>query len=549
MKQRNWLPLQLFAACLVGLLLGKFCFSSSKERMELSLFNGKVSKLQSIMNIIDNKYVDHIDIDSLNELVIPQVLKHLDPHSIYIPAKDLNQTEKEVVGHYYGVGITTMTFSDTATIVNIIPGGPAALQSELKVGDQILSVNGEDATGPVASNTVTDRISGDYGTSASLTIKRFGIDTLIHIDVPRGKVPVNSLTSSYMVDSTTSYFKLESFSDRTYYEFLHSVNDLWKDNKIRNLILDLRDNGGGRLEPARQLACLFTITGDTVFVMKKRDNEIERICIDTSSMRGLKLTAMRMACLVDYNTASAAEMVAAALQDNDRGIIVGRRTFGKGLVQTPTLMPDGSQVNITTERIYAPSGRTIQKPYDEYKTDNYSKRVANGEMDSAAAFKPTDTTKYYTFRDRTVYSKSGIMPDVFVPLAEWPQNKTSKMLLSSTTMIQYIVNRYVRHEGDEDDFIKSICDDEQATFDDFIAYAQLHNSNITLPKRKDKKELDECRAEICPIIKAYAYYVVGDMSSCEKYFNHNDMDIAAAANALHNDSIYATILRKIRNKK
>ncbi|MBR4325562.1 MAG: PDZ domain-containing protein [Bacteroidales bacterium] len=540
MKKRNTIPLQLFAACLVGLLLGKFCFSTTKEGVELSLFNGKISKMQSIINIIDNRYVDVVDIDSINELIIPTLLSRLDPHSIYVPAQRLNESERRIRGQYYGVGIEFNVYNDTAMVLRIKPESPAA-ESTLKPGDRIVEVDGHNVTGKNAKSLVSDNLTGEYGREVVIGVKRYGIDSIYSAKVQFGVVPVPSAIASFMVDSLTGYLKLESFGDKSYREFCLKVLDLRMEG-AKNLIIDLRENRGGRLEQAKNIASEILYIGDTIAYTIGRSNTVEELYTDTAHYGICR--AMDVACLVDENSASAAEILAATIQDNDRGVIVGRRTFGKGLVQTPIMMMDGSQVRLTTQRYYMPSGRSLQKDYKDYDDDLFN-RFKVGEFDSASAFHPKDTTIYYTRNHRTVYSKSGVMPDVFIPFSMTDNYTplTDKIRQQNLTQ-RYVAERYNQMMCDSlQQFIHALFDDERTTFDDMMTYAQ-HNG-ISMDFRKDKKAIEDCYDEMMPLLKSDAYHLFGDEDISYKYYYNNDTVISAATQILNDKPL----LYKTLNKK
>ena len=542
MKQRNFLPLQLFAACLVGLLLGKFCFGTSKEKVELSLFNGRLSKMQSVINIIDNKYVDPLDIDSLNELIIPDVLAHLDPHTSYIPAQKLADVEKKILGHFYGIGIEHYTFDDTAMVISVMPDSPAS-KSDIKPGDRILKVDDTDVTGHKAKDKVSAALKGERDTPTVLTLKRYGVDSTVTVHVQRGNVPVPSTTASYMIDSITGYIKIDNFGDNSYREFVERVIRL-RDDGATNLVIDLRNNLGGRVEQAKLIASEILGCGDTIVFTIGRDNTIEDLYIDTTQYGFCQ--DMSIACLVDSRTASAAEILAAAIQDNDRGVIVGLRTFGKGLVQTPIQMPDGSQVRLTTYRYYTPSGRSLQKGYSNYDND-LPNRFKNGELDSASAFKPVDTTKYFTKSGRVVYSKSGVMPDVFVPLDHTLLPNVAYRLDSMLITMRFAAFKYNQLGFDNpQQYIHMLFANEEQTYDELLAFARSKGLDIDL--RKQKKAIADAMPMVMAALRADAYHIVGDEDMSAKYYNFEDDAVSAAVEVLGDSHGMQDILNNKKTK-
>jgi carboxyl-terminal processing protease len=535
MRQNNYLPIQIFAACLVGLLLGKFGFSTTSEKVELSLFNGKPSKLQSIINIIDNRYVDKINIDSLNELIIPSILEHLDPHSTYIPAQKLNEAEKNIIGQFCGVGIEFNIFNDTATVLYTYPNGPAKKAGVL-AGDQITKIDTIDVTGPNARSMVVSLLKGDQDSKVNITVKRTTSNTPLKITIVRGNVDVYSVSAAYIIDSTTAYIKIASFGDNVYKEFMNRIIPLQKQG-IENLLIDLRNNRGGRVEQVKRITSEILNYGDTIAFTVNRNNKVEETLIDTTT-NGI-CRKMKIICLVNSQSASASEIMSAAIQDNDRGLIVGRRTFGKGLVQTPIQLSDGSQLRLTTLRYYTPSGRSLQKGYSDYTYD-MSNRIANGELDSANAYILKDSTVYKTRNGRIVYSKGGVQPDIFVPEHKSDKDKIIKKLDSLSVFNRYAAIKYNNSQIDDSTnnalYINALLNNKKKTVAQLIEYAK--SLNIPINPQKDKKDIDEAKEMIMALLISYAYHIIGDPDEYCRYSNYMDSDIEQAIYVIHNDSIY-----------
>lgn len=535
MRQNNYLPIQIFAACLVGLLLGKFGFSTTSEKVELSLFNGKPSKLQSIINIIDNRYVDKINIDSLNELIIPSILEHLDPHSTYIPAQKLNEAEKNIIGQFCGVGIEFNIFNDTATVLYTYPNGPAKKAGVL-AGDQITKIDTIDVTGPNARSMVVSLLKGDQDSKVNITVKRTTSNTPLKITIVRGNVDVYSVSAAYIIDSTTAYIKIASFGDNVYKEFMNRIKPLQKQG-IENLLIDLRNNRGGRVEQVKRITSEILNYGDTIAFTVNRNNKVEETLIDTTT-NGI-CRKMKIICLVNSQSASASEIMSAAIQDNDRGLIVGRRTFGKGLVQTPIQLSDGSQLRLTTLRYYTPSGRSLQKGYSDYTYD-MSNRIANGELDSANAYILKDSTIYKTRNGRIVYSKGGVQPDIFVPEHKSDKDKIIKKLDSLSVFNRYAAIKYNNSQIDDSTnnalYINALLNNKKKTVAQLIEYAK--SLNIPINPQKDKKDIDEAKEMIMALLISYAYHIIGDPDEYCRYSNYMDSDIEQAIYVIHNDSIY-----------
>lgn len=540
MKKRNLLPFQLFAACLVGLILGKFCFSTTKDKVELSLFNGKPSKLQSVMNIIENRYVDILDIDSLTELSIPDVLSHLDPHSSYVPMINRNANEKSITGKFCGVGIEYNIFNDTLETLYITPDGPA-YRSGVRAGDKILAIDSVSTVGPNARAISSAMLRGERHSKVSVTIKRQGVDSLIKLTIIRDDIKVRTVTCSYAIDSLTAYIKITNFGDSTYNEFMRKVGPL-KESGIKNLIIDLRNNGGGRVEQVRRIASEILNKGDTIAFTVNRDGNVEEMYIDTVTNGICK--QMKIICMVNTNTASASEILAGAIQDNDRGIIIGRRTFGKGLVQTPIELNDGSLVRLTTYRYYTPSGRSLQKGYEEY-TNDYQNRKANGELDSAGAYRAKDSSQYLTRNGRVVYSKGGINPDIFVPEPSSERSRLQWQMDSAYIVMRFASMTYAEELLKEPEAIKQDISDiacSRKFMDNMLDFAR--RQGVQVNTRRDKKEIEQNRERWTADFTGQVFHILGNDDEQARYLNQNDRDLETATEILANDSRYLEILKK-----
>lgn len=539
MKNNSNLPYYLFAAFLLGMILGKYCFGTSKDKVEFSLFNGKPSKLQSVINIVDTRYVDIINIDSLTELVIPEVLSHLDPHTSYISAGNRNEVEKNLNGKFCGVGIEYNVFNDTIEILYTSPDGPAR-KAGLRPGDQLIYVDTIYAVAPYKRNPAIKAISGNLGSTVDLKVKRYGCDSLIPIRLERGYVTVNNVTTAYMVDTATGYIKIESFGNNSYNEFMYQLKKL-EQQKARNLIIDLRDNGGGRVDQAKQIVSTLLPPGDTIAYTTNRSNNIEEVMTDTTQMALCQ--RMKIVCLVNSKTASASEIMTGAIQDNDRGIILGRRTYGKGLVQTPIQLNDGSLIRLTTERYYTPSGRSLQKSYLNHKNE-LAIRVIRGEMDSAGAYHPADTTRYYTRNGRTVYSKGGIMPDIFVAENHKYKKGIFYSMDSASIYHRYAAMRHSIIPGTDStanaDYIGQLTQNPDATLDDMIEFANSNGLNIS--KKKDKKFLQENGEKMLAYMLAYAYHIADSDDDYYRLNNYGDTDIETALQTIYEDDSFAQLL-------
>lgn len=369
-------------------------------------------KFASALQIINFAYVDTVLEASLVEKAIIATLKELDPHSQYISKEDLQRSNEPLEGRFDGVGISFQVHKDTILVISPVPGGPAE-ELGILAGDKIVKINGENATGiSVDDSYVFKRLRGDKGTIVEISILRKGRKKLLDYTVTRDRIPINSIDAYFMASHSTGYIKLNRFARTTMDEFRMAVGEL-KEQGMQNLILDLRGNSGGYLDVAIDLSDEFLDAGNLVLYTEGTSNPIRKY---KSTHRGC-FKEGKMVILIDEGSASASEIVAGAIQDWDRGLIVGRRSFGKGLVQRPYYLPDSSVIRLTVARYYTPTGRCIQKPYnngyDQYYKD-LLKRLENGELTNSNNIDFPDSLKYYTPNNRVVYGGGGIMPDVFV---------------------------------------------------------------------------------------------------------------------------------------
>ncbi len=370
-------------------------------------------KFASALQIINFAYVDTIDEAGLVEKAIVATLKELDPHSQYISKRDLQTANEPLEGNFDGIGISFQVYRDTILVISPVPGGPAE-KLGIMAGDKIIRINGESATGTaVDNNYVFQRLRGDKGTLVDVTVFRKGRKKPIDYTLVRDRIPINSIDASFMAANRVGYIKLNRFSRTTMDEFRKAIGEL-KDGGMRDLVLDLRGNSGGYLDVAVDLSDEFLGPGKLVLYTEGSSSPQRKY---KSSFRG-EFEDGRLVVLIDEGSASASEIVAGALQDWDRALIVGRRSFGKGLVQRPYYLPDSSVIRLTVARYYTPTGRCIQKPYGEDYDDLYNdlqQRIRDGEIYGLESINFPDSLKYYTPNNRLVYGGGGIMPDVFVP--------------------------------------------------------------------------------------------------------------------------------------
>ena len=366
-------------------------------------------KLNLILDQVDKNYVDTVDTEGVTDAAIVAALAKLDPHSVYMPPVELGEAETDLAGNFDGLGIQCNEPNDTATVIEVIPGGPSE-KAGLLQGDRILKVDDKVIAGVgFPQDSMVRRMKGPAGSKVKITVGRG--KEIIPFDITRGKIPVHCVDASFMANDTTGYIKLSKFSKTTFSEVNAAATKLLAQG-MKKLILDLRDNTGGYFDQALLLSDMFLERGDEIVYMQGLHRKKEEYKADGKGI----LRDISLAVLINESTASSSEIFAGAIQDNDRGTIIGRRSFGKGLVQEPLYFSDGSGVRLTVARFYTPSGRCIQKPYsDDYRYDIY-KRYSGGEMYDADSIKVDTTAAYKTVGGRTVYGGGGIIPDVFVPV-------------------------------------------------------------------------------------------------------------------------------------
>ncbi len=393
----------------IGLLLAVLIqlIASRKRQMKVSDTNWR--KVELILKSIDENYVDSVDRHKVTEAVAAAALSALDPHSSYMPPQVLEESEADLTGNFDGIGIQFNVPNDTAIVLEVIPGGPSE-KIGLQPGDRILKVDDKVIAGvKFPQDSMVRRMKGPAGTKVLITVGRDG--AVIPFEITRGKIPTHSIDAYFMVDDTTGYVRLSKFSRTTYKEFSAATMDLLHKGMER-IIVDLRDNSGGFFDQSLMLSDLFLPKGACIVYMEGLHREREEYKADGKGY----LKDTRLVVLIDDGSASSSEIFAGAMQDNDRGILVGRRSFGKGLVQEPLYFSDGSAVRLTVARFYTPSGRCIQKPYDSGYNYEVYERYATGEMTDADSMKVDKSVEYHTVGGRVVYGGGGIIPDVFVPM-------------------------------------------------------------------------------------------------------------------------------------
>ena len=414
MKKRYkiYLPLILGLACATGVLIGaKLDFTPDQRGLFSS--NAKKEKLNRLIDYIDYEYVDDVNTDSIVDVTVNRILENLDPHSVYIPKNEYAGVTENMQGDFVGIGVSFYNVQDTIVVIQAMKGGPSE-KLGIRGGDRILYANDKQLFNKQISNdSIIAQLKGVEDSKVTLTVLRKGLKNLLKFNVTRSKVPLKSVDAAYMLNSNLGYIKVNRFSETTFQEFKASLNKLKREGATQ-IAIDLRDNPGGYLSEAINIVDEFLKDGRLILFTKNRKGAVE----ETFSNKKGAFENNKLFVLINENSASASEIVAGAFQDNDRGTIIGRRSYGKGLVQREMELGDGSAVRLTIARYYTPTGRSIQKSYElgnEAYFNDYILRYKNGEMSTADSIHVTDSLRYETPGGKIVYGGGGIIPDIFVP--------------------------------------------------------------------------------------------------------------------------------------
>ena len=428
----------MFSSILIGFILGRYeGFISNYGKQK------NVDRLSQLINYLDKDYVDKIDTDSLVGQVIEDIIEELDPHSVYIPSKESQIISENMKGNFVGIGVSFFMIRDTIAVVRVLENGPSE-KAGIKSGDRILMADRDTLFNKnINSESVVARLKGNSNSPVDLKVYRKLDDSIYNFKIVRAAVPLPSISASYMVDDNTGYLKINRFSQTTFSEFEKSLKSLIE-QKMQNLILDLRGNPGGYLLPAKQIADSFLKSGKPIVIVESKNGKREK----TISSKQTLFENGNLYILVDEQSASASEVVAGAVQDNDRGWILGRRTFGKGLVQQQMPLGKGDQVRLTTARYFTPTGRSIQRPYNDEKRHDYyaepQNRFNTGEMKDKLKVPVIDSLVFKTPKGRIVYGGGGIMPDIYLSNENSIEEEWNDLMLRSN-----LVNRYVFLEMDK----------------------------------------------------------------------------------------------------
>lgn len=520
-----WYPLVISIAIVLGIVIGNY-ISTKKFTLD------KDRKINAVLNLIQSEYVDSIDVKDLVEQAIPAIIGNLDPHSYYIPASDIRAENEKLDGSMSGIGVSFFMMNDTANVDQVIPNGPAEKVGML-AGDRIISVNGESIVGgTLTAEGIRSKIRGEKGTKVRIGVKRNSSKKTLTFTITRDDIPMNTIDVSYMLDDKTGYIKIAQFGKNTYDEFFAALSKLKKDGASR-YIVDLRGNPGGYMEMAILMVNEFLEQGELIVYTKGRK---EREDIQVWSDDQGSFHDAQVAVLIDEYSASASEIMAGALQDNDRGLVVGRRSFGKGLVQKQIYLPDSSAICLTIARYYTPSHRCIQKDYTLGDEDDYSKelydRYSHGELYSADSIKVDKSKIFRTANGRIVYGGGGIVPDIFVP-NDTTGITTYYRAVANLGLLQQYVYTYVDINRDQLKNVKTVKQlmgmmpsDDALTYD-FVCYARDNG----VPMRWYYINLS--RSLIARQLRALVIRDVLGSEEFYRYYNRTDNTVNAALKALN----------------
>lgn len=543
-KSNRMMPLLMALCVIIGIVIGTF-YANHFSGNRLNIINSGSNRLNNLLHIIDDQYVDAVNIDSLVDKAIPQILSDLDPHSVYISAKDVQQATDDLKGSFSGVGIEFVIRNDTIHVQGVIKNGPAE-QAGILAGDKIVSVDGKPFVGKQVTNEeAMRRLKGPKDTKVKIGVQRYGQKAIKYYTITRGDIPQKSISAAYMLDDNTGYIKIKNFGENTYPELLIALAQLSQEG-FSNLIIDLRDNTGGYLKSAVQMANEFLPKNRLIVYTEGRKSPRQDYKSDgRGSYQNIPLVV-----LINETSASASEIFAGAMQDNDRATIIGRRSFGKGLVQQQIGFPDGSMIRLTVARYYTPSGRCIQKPYvmgddKDYEEDLLS-RYQHGEFFSQDSIKHTGPA-YHTSIGRVVYGGGGITPDIFVPEDTIGITSYFKEASMSGLILQFAfvytddnrlkLNNFTEMMELSDYLVK------QNTVDKFATYADKHGlqrRNLMIKKSHNLLER---------YINSRIIYNIMDEQDWIEYLNLDDNVIKAALNVFKNNAAFPKKPEPAKGKK
>lgn len=510
----------------------------------LSIINTTSNKINDLLRIIDDHYVDTVNMTNLIEDAMPQILSDLDPHSVYIKAKDAEESMTDIKGSFSGIGVSFTIQEDTIHIINVIKGGPSE-KVGLLAGDRIVTIDGEEFVGKeITSEESMKRLKGEKGTEVKLGIKRMGEKELLDFTIIRGDIPIHSVEASYMITPELGYIKVTKFSETTYPEMLVALARLGQEG-FKGLIIDLRGNGGGIMQTAIQMANIFLPKGKLIVYTEGRNSPREEYISDG---RGA-FAHLPLVVLIDESSASASEIFAGAIQDNDRGTVIGRRSFGKGLVQQPIEFRDGSILRLTIARYYTPSGRCIQKPYENGHNEEYEndlmERYERGEFFSEDSIHQ-EGPQFKTLLGRSVYGGGGIMPDIFIP-----EDTSDITSYYKEAVISGLIHQYALKFTDSHRKIL----EEKESVNDMIIYLKQQNILADFAKFAQERGLRRRALMLYQSRKLFERNIFGNIISNAKdterfyeYLNIDDRTVGRAIKILEEGKSYPTAPQNNQSK-
>lgn len=532
-KNNRFMPLWLALCVVIGVLVGTF-YANHFSGNRLNIINSGSSRLSNLLHIIDDQYVDSVNIDELVEKALPQILAELDPHSVYISAKDVQMATEDLKGSFSGVGIEFTIQQDTIHVQNVIKNGPAE-KAGILAGDKIVNIDNKPFVGDSVTNEEAQhRLKGPKGSKVKVGVKRFGEKDIKYFVLTRNDIAMKSVTATYMLNDSIGYIRIKNFGERTYAEMLTSLQQLNLQGADK-LVIDLRDNSGGYLESAVQMAEEFLLKNQLiVYTQGRKSPRREYRSRGKGSYQNIPLVV-----LINEGSASASEIFAGAIQDNDRGTIVGRRSFGKGLVQQQIQFPDGSMIRLTVARYYSPSGRCIQKPFKPggiaaYEQDMLT-RYQHGEFFSQDSIKHTGPA-YHTNNGRLVYGGGGITPDIFVP--EDTSDVTS--YYKEAAMRGLILQYAFKYTDENRQTLKKYT--EMKPLSEYLTGRNLVNDFANYAEKNGLRRRNNLINKSHALLENYIYsriiYNILDEQAWNQYLNRNDDMIKAAEKVLNSGEAF-----------
>ena len=533
-KSFRFIPLIIALSVVLGILVGTY-YAKSYGTNRLGIINSSSNKLNALLRVIEDQYVDTVNISRLIESAMPEILAELDPHSVYIPAQNLEEVNSELEGSFSGIGISFTIQGDTIHVNSVVKGGPSE-KVGLMAGDRIVTVNDSLFVGSEVTNSKAMRtLKGPKGTEVKLGIKRAGEQDLVDFTIVRGDIPQNTIDAAYMIDERFGYIQINKFGRTTHIELLNALAMLTHKN-CQGIIIDLRDNTGGYMDAAIRMVNEFLPEGQLIVYAEGRSHPQERTY--ASGMGSCQ--QIPLVVLIDEGSASASEIFAGAIQDNDRGTIVGRRSFGKGLVQQPIDFSDGSAIRLTIARYHTPSGRCIQRPYESGKNNQYEmdwlQRYEHGEYFSKDSIKQNEELRYTTSLGRTVYGGGGIMPDIFVPQDTLGYTSYLGEVLNKGLTMQYCFQYTDKNRAklseypDYESLLKFLK--RQGIVEHFVRYAELKGvkrRNLLIQKSYRLLERN---------LFANIIYNMLEREEYIRYFNEDDATVQKALEVLRNNEAF-----------